>query len=63
MGGVYVDLDLLIIEYSLAKIGFDKAENEPSKVLYKGLPFYLFLAWIHFLQPSAHIQIHQCVCV
>ena len=52
-----------IQSYPLAKIGFDKAENEPSKVLYKGLPFYLFLAWIHFLQPSAHIQIHQCVCV
>ena len=37
-------------EYLLSKFGSDTAENEPSRVLFKGLASYLHLAWIHHLQ-------------
>ena len=54
----------IIRQYNLvAKIGFgfDTAENEPSKVWYIGLTFYLYLAWIHFAaQPFSRIG---CVLV
>ena len=35
----------------LASIGFDTAENEPSKVWYQGLTFYFCLAYIPSVQP------------
>ena len=40
------------VYYSLAKVGFDKAENEPSKVFYNGLTSYYYTAWILYLQPN-----------
>ena len=40
----------------LTKIGFDTAENEPSKIWYNGLRSYLNLAWIPHLQPSARAK-------
>ena len=42
----------------LATIGFDTAENEPSKVWYKGLTFYLYPAWIPYLQPRSDKRRH-----
>ena len=37
-------------KYLLTKIGFDTSENEPSRIWYKGLIFYIYLSWIPFLQ-------------
>ena len=36
-------------EHQLANIGFRTNEDEPSKVWYTGLAFYLYLAWIPHL--------------
>ena len=41
-------------ENSLATIGLDTAENEPSKVCYMGLAPYASTAWIPHSQPRYH---------
>ena len=38
--------------YLLAKIGFDTAENEPSKVWYKAIIRSYYNAWIPSLEPK-----------
>ena len=38
------------IKFLFARLGCDTGENEPSKVWYKGLTFYLYLSWIPHLQ-------------
>ena len=36
----------------LANICLDTAESEPSKGWYTGLTFYIYFAWVPYLQPS-----------
>ena len=36
-------------------MGFDKAENEPSTVCYKGLASYNYITWIRYSQPRSRL--------
>ena len=44
-------------ECLLANIGFDAAENEPRKGLYRGIIRYFDFDWIHYSEPSRR-EIH-----
>ena len=36
-------------------MGFDKAENEPSTVCYKGLASHNYITWIRYSQPRSRL--------
>ena len=42
--------NILQDDYSLANVGFDTAENEPSKVWYEGVTRCGYNAWIPHLE-------------
>ena len=46
------------IHFKLQRIGFDTAQNEPSKVCCKGLTPYNYHAWITYSQPSYSSILH-----
>ena len=56
-----VDIEMLQDEASLisfANIGFDTAENEPSKVCYKGLNFTITLYGFLFHSPGKEFTVN-----